>query len=69
MAKSLERLRADTETFSADVNTFCDQICGVCTKRCYPNQVELCHSSAEAFPDELKRSEPLVARNTLPARK
>ena len=41
-------------------NTFCDQICDVRTKRCYPNQIVSCHSSAEALtslPDELERSE------------
>ncbi|CAH1133413.1 unnamed protein product [Ceutorhynchus assimilis] len=31
--------RANIETFQKTINTFCDRICMICTKSCYPNQV------------------------------
>ncbi|CAG9773736.1 unnamed protein product [Ceutorhynchus assimilis] len=31
--------RANIETFQKTINTFCDRICMICTKRCYTNQV------------------------------
>ncbi|CAI6343035.1 unnamed protein product [Macrosiphum euphorbiae] len=36
----LERSASEIE-FEKAINTFCDQFCEVCTKRCYPNQVSI----------------------------
>ncbi|CAG9799443.1 unnamed protein product [Chironomus riparius] len=62
MSQLRQRVRADIETFEETINTFCNETCEVCTKKCYPTQIVSCQPSPQAleyFPNELKRSEPL----------
>src|SRR5271163_415342 len=50
------RMQNNIETFENAINIFCDRICEVCTKRCYLNQVTVCHVnevSGEYLPIEL----------------
>ena len=57
------QLNIDLQTFDKSINTFCDKICDVCTKQCYPNQVATCRPSAAAesyLPNELKQKSTLL---------
>lgn len=57
-----EQLRADVATFEKAINTFCDSICQICTKRCYPAQITTCQATFEAatyLPDELNTGQIL----------
>lgn len=38
-SKNKNRTSGDVSDFQISINTFSDQICDVCTKRCYPNQI------------------------------
>ncbi|XP_063899054.1 uncharacterized protein LOC135119158 [Helicoverpa armigera] len=48
--------KAQIETFNKTINIFCDRVCEICTKRCYPNQVTNCNvnvSASSYLPAEL----------------
>ena len=63
ISQQRERLQSDIKTLKKEINTFYNQICEVCLKRCYPNQIVSCRPSDQALqnylPDGLKKSEPL----------
>ena len=57
------QLNTHLKIFYDTINKFCDKICEVCTKRCYPNQVATCRPSVAAesyLPDELKQKSILL---------
>ncbi|GFQ93618.1 uncharacterized protein TNCT_299151 [Trichonephila clavata] len=52
--------------FMQALNTFCDKMCEICTKRCYPHQISkwtINSKTAPYLPNELKQRNCLVACN------
>ncbi|GFQ72034.1 ATP-dependent DNA helicase [Trichonephila clavata] len=48
--------KSQIEAFNKTINIFCDKVCEICTKRCYPNQVtnhKINLSTASYLPAEL----------------
>ncbi|XP_044597317.1 uncharacterized protein LOC123273901 [Cotesia glomerata] len=65
-AESRRLSRASITGFIKTINTFCDKICEICTKRCYTHQISnwiVDTKTAPYLPDELTQKNSLVVCN------